>query len=259
VSQILIVDDEKNIRRSLEMILQSDGFRVVSAQNGKEALDRIRENGIDLVFLDLLMPDMTGIDVLKQIKDHNSEMTVIMMSGHGTIEHAVEAVRSGAYDFIEKPLTKEKILITVKNALEKISLRVENRSLKNEVGKKFEMIGESSPMNDIRAQITKIASTNVRVLILGESGTGKELAARAIHDSSPRKNRPFIRVNCAAIPEELIESELFGAVKGAYTGSVADRDGKFSQADMGTVFLDEIGDMSLKVQAKVMRDRKSVV
>ncbi len=253
MNHILIVDDEKNIRRSLEMILQSDGYRVHSSENGAEAMKVIRDNGIDLVFLDLLMPETGGIDVLKQIKNHKPEMIVVMMSGHGSIENAVDAVKSGAYDFIEKPLTKEKVLILAKNALEKISLREENRSLKNEVSKKFEMVGGSSVMNDIRAQIRKIASTNVRVLVFGESGTGKELVARAIHDNSSRVNRPFIKVNCAAIPEELIESELFGAVKGAYTGSVADRDGKFSLADTGTIFLDEIGDMSLKVQAKALR------
>jgi two-component system nitrogen regulation response regulator NtrX len=253
VNHILVVDDEKNIRRSLEMILQGDGYHVSSAENGKEALHLIRENGMDLVFLDLLMPEMSGIDVLKQIKLQKQEMMVVMMSGHGTIENAVDAVKLGAYDFIEKPLTKEKVLITVKNALEKITLREENRSLKNDVIKRFEMIGESSTMKDVRDQITKIAATNVRVLILGESGTGKELIARMIHDQSPRKSKPFIKVNCAAIPEELIESELFGAMKGAYTGSVSDRDGKFTQADTGTIFLDEIGDMSLKVQAKVLR------
>lgn len=253
MSNILIVDDEKNIRRSVEMILQNDDYTIFLAENGKEAVNVVREKKMDLIFLDLLMPDMNGIEVLKQVKEYDPDIIVVMMSGHGTIENAVEAVKLGAYDFIEKPLTKEKVLITAKNALERVSLRDENRSLKSVIAKQFEMVGESSAIKDVKAQIQKIASTNVRVLVLGESGTGKELVARAVHELSPRKNKPFIKVNCAAIPEELIESELFGAVKGAYTGSVADRDGKFSQAHTGTIFLDEIGDMSLKVQAKVLR------
>ncbi len=253
VSQILIVDDEKNIRRSVEMILQSEDHTIFQAENGKEAIQNLREKKMDLILLDLLMPEMNGIETLKQAKEIDPDVVVVMMSGHGTIENAVEAVKLGAYDFIEKPLTKEKVLITAKNALERVSLREENRSLKSTLAKQFEMVGESSAMRDVKAQIQKIASTNVRVLVLGESGTGKELVARAVHEMSPRKNKPFIKVNCAAIPEELIESELFGAVKGAYTGSVADRDGKFTQAHTGTIFLDEIGDMSLKVQAKVLR------
>lgn len=253
MSNILIVDDEKNIRRSVEMILQSDEYTIFLAENGKEAVNLVHEKKMDLVFLDLLMPEMNGIEVLKQVKEYDPDIIVVMMSGHGTIENAVEAVKLGAYDFIEKPLTKEKVLISAKNALERVSLRDENRSLKSAIAKQFEMVGESSAIKDVKAQIQKIASTNVRVLILGESGTGKELVARAVHEFSPRKSKPFIKVNCAAIPEELIESELFGAVKGAYTGSVADRDGKFSQAHTGTIFLDEIGDMSLKVQAKVLR------
>ncbi|NUM80661.1 sigma-54-dependent Fis family transcriptional regulator [bacterium] len=253
MSSILIVDDEKNIRRSLEMILSAEDYKIFSAENGKEALNIIHDQAIDLVFLDLLMPEMNGIDVLKQIKNYEPEVVVVMMSGHGTIENAVEAVKLGAYDFIEKPLTKEKVVITANNVFEKISLRSENRSLRSEISKKFEMVGRSEPVIAIKKQIEKIAPTTVRALILGESGTGKELIARAIHDQSPRKNKPFIKVNCAAIPEDLIESELFGAVKGAYTGSVADREGKFSQAHTGTIFLDEVGDMSLKVQAKVLR------
>lgn len=253
MSNILIVDDEKNIRRSVEMILQNDDYTIFLAENGKEAVNFVREKKIDLIFLDLLMPEMNGIEVLKHVKEYDPDIIVVMMSGHGTIENAVEAVKLGAYDFIEKPLTKEKVLITAKNALERVSLRDENRSLKSAIAKQFEMVGESSAIKDVKAQIQKIASTNVRVLVLGESGTGKELVARAVHELSPRKSKPFIKVNCAAIPEELIESELFGAVKGAYTGSVADRDGKFAQAHTGTIFLDEIGDMSLKVQAKVLR------
>ncbi|KAB2878924.1 sigma-54-dependent Fis family transcriptional regulator [bacterium] len=253
MSNILIVDDEKNIRRSVEMILQHEDHSIFLAENGKEAVTVVGEKKMNLVFLDLLMPEMNGIETLKQIKLNDPDVVIVMMSGHGTIENAVEAVKLGAYDFIEKPLTKEKVLITAKNALERVNLRNENRNLKSEISKQFEMVGESSAMHDVKIQIAKIAATNVRVLILGESGTGKELVARAIHELSPRKIKPFVKVNCAAIPEELIESELFGAVKGAYTGSVADRDGKFSQAHSGTIFLDEIGDMSLKVQAKVLR------
>ena len=253
MSHILIVDDEKNIRRSVEMILQNEDHTIHQAENGKDAIQALKEKKMDLVLLDLLMPEMNGIETLKQVKEINPDVVVVMMSGHGTIENAVEAVKLGAYDFIEKPLTKEKVIITAKNALERVNLREENRSLKSTIAKQFEMVGESSAMRDVKAQIQEIASTNVRVLVLGESGTGKELVARAVHEMSTRKSKPFIKVNCAAIPEELIESELFGAVKGAYTGSVADRDGKFTQAHTGTIFLDEIGDMSLKVQAKVLR------
>ncbi|HMW32539.1 MAG TPA: sigma-54 dependent transcriptional regulator [bacterium] len=252
MSHVLIVDDEKNIRRTVEMILQ-DTYTVSTAESGREAFNILKEQPIDLVFLDLLMPEMNGIDVLKEIRTINPDTTVVMMSGHGTIENAVEAVKLGAYDFIEKPLTKEKLIIAAKNALERVSLKEENRILRQEVNKRFEMVGESPGMKEIKATISKISPTNARVLILGESGTGKELVARAIHDNSPRKSKPFIKVNCAAIPEELIESELFGAVKGAFTGAVADRDGKFVLADKGSIFLDEIGDMSLKVQAKVLR------
>lgn len=253
MNNILIVDDEKNIRRSVEMILQNEEYSVFVAENGMDALSAVRDKKVDLIFLDLLMPEMNGIETLKQIKQTDPDVIIVMMSGHGSIENAVEAVKLGAYDFIEKPLTKEKVLITAKNALERVNLRDENRTLKSAIAKQFQMVGESTAMGDVKSQIAKIASTNVRVLILGESGTGKELVARAIHELSPRKSKPFVKVNCAAIPEELIESELFGVVKGAYTGSVADRDGKFSQAHTGTIFLDEIGDMSLKVQAKVLR------
>jgi two-component system nitrogen regulation response regulator NtrX len=253
VATILIVDDEKNIRRSLEMILRASRYETAQAETGKEAVERFRTDRPGLVFLDLLIPDMNGLDILKELRRIDSDVPVIMMSGHGTIEHAVEAVKNGAYDFIEKPLTKEKVLITAHNALESATLRSENVSLRRELSGRFNMIGESAALQRVREQILKVAPTTARVLILGESGTGKELAARAIHDQSPRKDRPFVKVNCAAIPEELIESELFGVVKGAYTGAVADREGKFAQADTGTIFLDEVGDMSLKVQAKVLR------
>ncbi len=253
MSSILIVDDEKNIRRSLEMILNDEGYDIRQAEDGEQALALIREEPVDLVLLDLLMPGRDGLDILQEIRASRPDTAVVMMSGHGSIVQAVQAVKSGAYDFIEKPLTKEKILIIVGNALDQRSLAKENRELKQALDRKNRMIGGSPALEAVRQTVQKIAPTTARVLILGESGTGKELVAKAIHDLSPRKNKPFIKVNCAAIPAELIESELFGAVKGAYTGSVADRDGKFSQAHCGTIFLDEIGDMSLNGQAKVLR------
>ncbi len=253
MSIILIIDDEKNIRRSLEMILTDEGYDVVLAESGNEALKVLEKDSADLVLLDLLMPEKDGLQVLSEIKNSMPDLAVIMMSGHGSIGQAVQAVKSGAYDFIEKPLTKEKTLITVRNALEQRSLRRENRSLRLALDKSVRMVGESKPLEAVRQTIRKIAPTSARVLILGESGTGKELIAKAIHEQSPRRDKPFIKVNCAAIPAELIESELFGAVKGAYTGSVNDREGKFEQANNSTIFLDEIGDMSLSAQAKVLR------
>lgn len=253
MAAILIADDEKNIRRSLAMILEAEGHSTLQAESGAEALRCVSEQSVDLVFLDLLMEDMTGLDVLRQLRERAEDVPTVMISGHGSIEHAVEAVKLGAYDFIEKPLSKDRVLISVRNALEKTTLQKENRALRKEIRKETEMIGSSRSLESVREQIAKVAPTTARVLLLGESGTGKELAARAIHDRSPRKSRPFVKVNCAAIPEDLIESELFGVVKGAYTGAVSDRDGKFMLAHMGTIFLDEIGDMSLKVQAKVLR------
>lgn len=250
---ILIIDDEKNIRRSLDMILTGEKYKVQTAETGKEGIAACKKAGYDLVFLDLLLPDINGIEVLKEIKKVRENIVVVMMSGHGTIENAVESLKFGAYDFIEKPLTKEKVLVETKNALEHSTLKEENRKLRQKISGKYEIIGSTPEIRDIKEQILKIAATNVRVLVLGESGTGKELVARAVHSNSSRKDHPFIQINCAAIPEELIESELFGSVKGAYTGSVSDREGKFSLADKGTLFLDEIGDMSVRVQAKVLR------
>jgi two-component system nitrogen regulation response regulator NtrX len=250
---LLVVDDEKNIRRSLSMILEAEGYDVVTAETDAEAMATINRQSVDLVFLDLLLGDKSGMDVLKELRARGTDCPVIMISGHGTIEHAVEAVKLDAFDFIEKPLSKDKILILARNALDNVSLKRENKALRRETGRLHEMVGSSPALQLLREQIAKVAPTTARVLILGESGTGKELAARAIHDASPRKSKPFIKVNCAAIPEDLIESELFGVVKGAYTGAVADREGKFALAHQGTLFLDEIGDMSLKVQAKVLR------
>ena len=240
--KILIVDDERNIRRSLDMILTGEGYEVICAERGEDATTLSVQNRPDAVLLDIVLPDIDGIEVLKRIKARSPDLPVIMISGHGTVQDAVQATRLGAYDFFEKPLSKEKILLTLGHALETRTLR-----------RGFEMIGEGPSMLAIHEQVSRVAPTNGRVLLLGESGTGKELVARAIHFNSPRKNMPFIKVNCAAIPEELIESELFGSDRGAFTGAVKTRDGKFLQADGGTLFLDEIGDMSFNVQAKVLR------
>ncbi len=250
--KILIVDDEKNIRRSLQMIFLGQGNNVLLAESGEEALEILTQEIPNLIFLDIKMGGMSGIEALQKIKELYPECSVVMISGHGTIEHAVECTKLGAYDFIEKPFTKEKVLLVAEHALERFNLIKENQNLKSTVGN-LEMIGVSQGMQNIQIQINKVAPTKSRVLVLGESGTGKELIAKAIHARSQNSNNPFIKVNCAAIPENLIESELFGATKGAYTGSVRETEGKFSAANGGTIFLDEIGDMSLKVQAKVLR------
>ncbi|RMF67849.1 MAG: sigma-54-dependent Fis family transcriptional regulator, partial [Calditrichaeota bacterium] len=250
---ILVVDDEKNIRRSLEMICSGEGYTVKTAADGAEAMRVLNAERVDLVLLDVVMPGTDGLEVLRKIKKETPETVVIMISGNATVQNAVAATKEGAYDFIEKPISKEKLLISLKNALESRTLQRENLELRQQISGRFQMIGESRAMKEILEQIAKVAPTNGRVLIQGESGTGKELIARAIHENSLRKSGPFIKVNCAAIPEELIESELFGSVKGAYTGATETREGKFSLADGGTLFLDEVGDMSLKVQAKVLR------
>ncbi len=252
-STILVVDDEKNIRRSIEMICSGEGYQVLTAANADEALSTLAENVVDLVLLDIVMPGTDGLALLRKLQAESSGVAVIMVSGNATVQNAVEATRQGAYDFIEKPISKEKLLLSMKNALDNRVLQKENIELRKQVSSNFEMIGESHALKEILQQIAKVAPTPGRVLITGESGTGKELIARAIHDQSPRRHRPFIKVNCAAIPEELIESELFGSVKGAFTGATENREGKFSRADGGTLFLDEVGDMSMKVQAKVLR------
>ncbi len=250
---VLIVDDEKNIRRTFKMVLEAEGFEVSVAATGEEALDRFREGRPDAVVLDVKLPGIDGIETLQQLKKTGREVPVIMISGHGTIATAVEATRHGAFDFVEKPISKERLLVAIRNALKVQSLGREVRALRARDRKRHLMVGESPPVQAIREQIEQVAPTGARILISGESGTGKELVARAVHEASDRSGGPFVKVNCAAIPEELIESELFGAVKGAYTGSTESRDGKFLQADKGTLFLDEIGDMSLKAQAKVLR------
>ncbi|HKK01972.1 MAG TPA: sigma-54 dependent transcriptional regulator [Desulfuromonadales bacterium] len=253
MKNILIIDDEESIRESLQGILQDEGFRTSFAQNGEEGLALLREEGADLVLLDIWMPGLDGIETLRRIRDLYPDQQVIMMSGHGTIETAVKATKLGAYDFIEKPLSLEKVLLCAQNAIKVNELMEENRSLKAKLAKEYEMIGESIAIRELKNQITIAAPTSAWALITGENGTGKELVARSIHYLSQRRDKPFVEVNCAAIPEELIESELFGHEKGAFTGATTQRKGKFDQAHEGSLFLDEIGDMSLKTQAKVLR------
>jgi len=250
---ILVVDDEEAIRTSLSGILEDEGFRTFCAADGMEAVVMVERDMPDLVLLDIWMPRMDGLETLQKLKQTYPGLLVIMMSGHGTIETAVRSTKLGAYDFIEKPLSLEKVIVSVKNALGMNRLREENASLRGMVLQDHEMIGTSLPMSQMRDQIRLVAPTNASVLITGENGTGKELVARSIHYYSQRRDRPFIAINCAAIPEELIESELFGHERGAFTGAVAQKKGKFDVADGGTIFLDEIGDMSFKTQAKVLR------
>ena len=250
---ILIVDDEKAIQTSLRGVLEDEGYRVGTVGSGDQALSRIGEEPPDLVLLDVWMPRMDGLEVLAEIKRVHPEQPVVMISGHGTIETAVKATKLGAYDFIEKPLSLEKTLLAVARALEHSRLERENRALRERLERGQEIVGQSAAVQELRRQIAIAAPTSGRVLIHGENGSGKELVARAIHALSARREGPFVEVNCAAIPEELIESELFGHEKGAFTGAVARRKGKFELADGGTLFLDEVGDMSLKTQAKVLR------
>ncbi|MBI4839370.1 MAG: sigma-54-dependent Fis family transcriptional regulator, partial [Nitrospirae bacterium] len=247
---ILVVDDEKNIREVLADTLGDEGYEVITASSGEQALDSVREYAPEVIFLDVWMPGMDGIETLKAVRDANKESSVIMISGHSNIDTAVQATKLGAYDFLEKPLAAEKVLIVVRRALEKQQLEKENTALRTSG---WEIIGENQKMKLLRDEISKAASSQGRVLIFGESGTGKELVARALHESSGRKDMDFIEVNCAAIPIELIESELFGHEKGSFTGAFESKKGKFELADEGTLFLDEIGDMSLATQAKLLR------
>lgn len=253
MQSILIVDDEKSIRDSLTGILQDEGFFAISVESGEAAIDKVNEERPNLILLDIWMPGMDGMEALARIRDVYPDQLVIMMSGHSNIETAVKATKLGAYDFIEKPLSIEKVLLCIQNALKVEQLVEENRELKAQIEKEHEMIGDSKPIRDLKAQIKIAAPTSGWILITGENGTGKELVARAIHHNSHRQEKPFVEVNCAAIPEELIESELFGHEKGSFTGATTQRRGKFDQAHKGTLFLDEIGDMSLKTQAKVLR------
>ncbi len=253
MKRILVVDDEKNIRKTVSMILNAEGWDAAEAASGEEAVQVATGDSFPVVLLDVRLPGMDGLQTLEKLREQNPDVAVIMMSGHASVAVAVEATRKGAYDFLEKPLTKEKVLVAVRNAARFRVLDREVGELRRRESGRRTMIGDSSAMRKIRETIEQVAPTTARVLILGESGTGKELVARAIHEASECASGPFVKVNCAAIPEELIEGELFGAEKGAYTGAVSARDGKFMQADGGTLFLDEVGDMSLRAQAKVLR------
>ncbi len=255
MSRILIIEDEAAIRRVLTKILseESDTYIVEDAEDGIQGLERIKNNDYDLVLCDIKMPKMDGVELLEAVKKIKPEIPMVMISGHGDMETAIQTMRLGAFDYISKPPDLNRLLNTVRNALDKKQLVVENKILKKKVSKNYEMIGESEAINHIKLMIEKVAKTEARVLITGPNGTGKELVAHQLHEKSERANHPLIEVNCAAIPSELIESELFGHVKGAFTSAVRDRAGKFEAADKGTIFLDEIGDMSLSAQAKVLR------
>lgn len=253
MKNILIVDDEKSICQSLDGILSDEGFQTSFAGSGEQCLENIEEENPDLILLDIWMPGIDGLETLQKIKQMRPNQLVIMMSGHGTIETAVKATHLGAFDFIEKPLSLEKVLLSIQNAMKVGQLVAENRALKEKIGQDYQMIGESPVIKQLKEQIKRAAPSSGWVLITGENGTGKELVARAIHQQSTRADKPFVEVNCAAIPEELIESELFGHEKGAFTGATTARKGKFDQANSGSLFLDEIGDMSLKTQAKILR------
>jgi two-component system nitrogen regulation response regulator NtrX len=252
-ASILIVDDEEAVRTSLRSILEDEGYEITEAASGAEALRMYATDPPDLMMLDIWMPEMDGLETLRRVKEFSPTAQVMMMSGHGSIETAVKAIKLGAYDYIEKPLSLENVTLRVRHALEQSRLAQENRTLRTQVQQKFELVGQSPAMQRLRQLIETAGPTNSRVLIGGENGTGKELVARAIHMHSTRAEHPFVAVNCAAIPETLIESELFGHEKGSFTGATSLKRGQFEQADGGTLFLDEIGDMSLNTQAKVLR------
>ena len=250
---ILIVDDEPGVRTALTGVLNDEGYEVETVASGEACLERMARGGVDLIVLDVWLPGMDGLATLARLRERQVDAQIVLISGHGNIESAVRAIKMGAFDFVEKPLSLEKTVLVVRNALRQRRLEAENRALRARVDRHETMVGESYAMRQLREQVAMAAPTNGRVLIYGENGTGKELVARNIHALSRRRTGPFVEVNCAAIPEELIESELFGHVRGAFTGAVADRRGKFEAAAGGTIFLDEIGDMSLKTQAKVLR------
>jgi two-component system, NtrC family, nitrogen regulation response regulator NtrX len=255
MSKILIIEDEAAIRRVLTKILseENENYKVDEAEDGIQGLEKIKNNDYDLVLCDIKMPKMDGVEVLEAVKKIKPEIPMVMISGHGDMETAIQTMRLGAFDYISKPPDLNRLLNTVRNALDRKKLVVENKILKKKVSKNYEIIGESEPINHIKVMIDKVAQTEARVLITGPNGTGKELVAHQLHEKSQRANFPLIEVNCAAIPSELIESELFGHIKGAFTSAIKDRAGKFEAADKGTIFLDEIGDMSLSAQAKVLR------
>ena len=251
--KILIIDDEKAIRRTIKEILEFEKYTVDEAEDGQQGLDMALKGNYDVILSDIKMPKLDGTELLNKLMAHGTESSLIMMSGHGNIETAVDAVKKGAFDYLAKPIDLNRLLVTIRNAMDKTTLVTETKILKKKIGKSYEMIGDSKALNNIRDMIEKVAPTDARVLITGSNGSGKELVAREIHNKSSRANAPLIEVNCAAIPSELIESELFGHEKGAFTSAVATRKGKFELAEGGTIFLDEIGDMSLSAQAKVLR------
>ena len=255
MSKILIIEDEAAIRRVLTKILseENDSYKVEEAEDGLQGVEKVKNEDYDLILCDIKMPKMDGVEVLEAVKKIKPEIPMVMISGHGDLETAINTMRLGAFDYISKPPDLNRLLNTVRNALDKKQLVVENKILKKKVSKNYEMIGNSEAINHIKTMIDKVAPTDARVLITGPNGTGKELVAHQLHERSERSSAPIIEVNCAAIPSELIESELFGHVKGAFTSAVKDRAGKFEAADGGTIFLDEIGDMSLSAQAKVLR------
>jgi two-component system nitrogen regulation response regulator NtrX len=250
---ILIIDDEKAIRKTLGEILSFEGYKIEEASDGEEGLKKFKEKAYDVVLCDIKMPKLDGIEFLQKAGESNADIPIIMISGHGNIETAVEAVKKGAYDYISKPPDLNRLLITIRNAMEKNSLVTETKVLKRKVSKVQEMVGASAPIIKIKDTIDKVAGTDARIMITGDNGVGKELVARWIHEKSNRASGPLVEVNCAAIPTELIESELFGHEKGSFTSAIKQRIGKFEQANGGTLFLDEIGDMSLNAQAKVLR------
>ncbi len=253
MSKILVIDDERSIRNTLKDILEYEKYSVDVAEDGIKGIEKVKGNSFDIVLCDIKMPGMDGIEVLEQLVQISPDTPVVMISGHGNIDTAVESIKKGAFDYIEKPLDLNRLLITIRNAMDKSSLVTETKILKKKVNKKYEIIGESKALQSIVDMADRVAKTDARVLITGGNGSGKELVARRIHDQSNRSSGPFIEVNCAAIPSELIESELFGHEKGAFTSAVKQHIGKFEQANGGTLFLDEIGDMSLSAQAKVLR------
>ncbi|MCK4919722.1 MAG: sigma-54-dependent Fis family transcriptional regulator [Bacteroidales bacterium] len=253
MAKILVIDDERSIRTTLKEILEYEKHEVELASSGQEGLDLFSTGGYDIILCDIKMPEMDGLEVLEKIFEQSAETQVIMISGHGNVDTAVQAIKKGAFDFIEKPLDLNRMLITIRNATDKTTLISETKVLKKKVSKAFDMVGSSQAIVQVKEIIEKVAPTEARVLITGSNGTGKELVARWLHEKSERSSMPFIEVNCAAIPSELIESELFGHEKGAFTSAIKQRKGKFEQADGGTLFLDEIGDMSLSAQAKVLR------
>src|SRR3989475_4902063 len=250
---ILIVDDEPGVRTALTGVLHDEGYSVEAVSSGEACLERVTRGPVDLIVLDVWLPGMDGLATLARLRERQVDAQIVLISGHGNIESAVRAIKMGAFDFVEKPLSLDKTVLVVNNALRQRRLEAENRALRAKVDRHQTMVGESYSLRQLREQVAMAAPTNGRVLIYGENGTGKELVARTIHAMSRRRMATFVEVNCAAIPEELIESELFGHVRGAFTGAVADRRGKFEAADGGTIFLDEIGDMSVKTQAKVLR------